>query len=131
MKVQNEWNWLNAAAGAAALAATLAVSTPAPARTAFDGAWSVLIVTDAGACERAYRYGVQIVNGRVLADGGAAASISGRVTPRGQVSVQVRQGDQHAVGSGQLTQMSGSGRWRGSSPGQACAGHWTAQRRGY
>jgi hypothetical protein len=39
--------------------------TSADAQSRFDGAWSVLIITDAGDCDRAYRYGVQIVRGRV------------------------------------------------------------------
>jgi hypothetical protein len=36
----------------------------ARARTSFDGNWSVLIVTDAGQCDRAYRYGLVIRDGR-------------------------------------------------------------------
>jgi hypothetical protein len=128
--VQNKWNRLSATAAAVALGATLAASTPASARTVFDGAWSVQVITDVGSCERSYRYGVQIVNGRVLHGGGSGAQISGRVSPRGQVNVQVRQGDQRAVGTGRLSEMTGGGRWKGSSPNQTCAGHWTAQRHG-
>jgi hypothetical protein len=36
------------------LAATLSGSAKT-SRTSFDGAWSVLIITDAGTCERSYR----------------------------------------------------------------------------
>jgi hypothetical protein len=131
MRVHNKLNGLSAMAGAAALGAMLVASTSASARTNFDGAWSVLVITEYGSCDRAYRYGVQIVNGRVTDNGGTGASISGRVTPRGQVSVQVRQGNQQAVGAGRLSAASGGGQWKGSSPDQVCGGRWTAQRRSY
>ena len=71
---------------------------------------------------------VQIQNGQVFSDG-SGAQVAGRVTPRGVVSVRVRKGTQEAVGSGRLTQVSGSGRWSGASPQQQCAGHWIAERR--
>jgi hypothetical protein len=115
-------------------AATFAATPPADARTpaarSFDGAWSVVVVTDSGTCDRAYRYGVQISNGRISYEGGSGVDIFGRVGPRGQVSVQVRQGDQQATGAGRLSQASGEGRWSGASPHQQCAGHWIAERRG-
>jgi hypothetical protein len=99
-------------------------------RANFDGAWSVLVVTDSGTCDRAYRYGVQIVNGRVTYSGEAGINISGQVEPNGRVNVVVRRGDQEARGSGRLSRDSGSGQWSGRSPGQECAGHWEAERRG-
>ena len=48
-------------AGLAALFVTawLCTSPHAMARTPFDGAWSVLIVTDRGTCDRAYRYALR------------------------------------------------------------------------
>src|SRR5690242_14876931 len=49
-------------AAAALLAATVPASTPASARSNFDGTWSVLIVTQKGSCDRAYRYPVKIDN---------------------------------------------------------------------
>ncbi len=48
-----------------ALVCVAALATESPARTPFDGAWSVLIVTTQGDCDRAYRYGVTIDNGNV------------------------------------------------------------------
>jgi len=114
--------------GVAALTVTLTALPARAQRMSFDGPWSVLIVTDQGSCDRAYRYGVQISNGQVFSEG-SGADIFGRVTPRGQVNVRVRQGNQEAVGSGRLTQASGSGRWSGASPEQQCAGHWIAERR--
>src|SRR5947207_15789771 len=116
--------------GAVALGAALTVLPARAQRMSFDGPWSVLVVTDQGSCDRAYRYGVQISNGQVFSEG-SGADIFGRVTPRGQVNVRVRQGNQEAVGSGRLTKVSGSGRWNGASPEQQCAGHWIAERRAY
>jgi hypothetical protein len=116
----------------AILATTLVVGARALAAPAsFDGPWSVLVVTEQGTCDQAYRYGIQISNGRVVYEGGSAVDISGRVTPRGQVNVEVRHGDQRAIGVGRLSQASGGGRWSGSSPNQQCAGHWTAERRNF
>jgi len=126
----NKLIWRSLVAGAVMLATTLSAGARTPsARMNFDGSWSVLIVTDYGSCDRAYRYGVQISNGRVFYQGGSGIDIFGRVSPRGQVSVQVRQGDQQATGTGRLSEASGGGRWSGASPNQRCGGHWEAERR--
>ena len=101
-------------------------------RMNFDGAWSVLIITDAGACDRAYRYGVRISQGRVLADGGAdggSVQIWGRVDRNGRVEVSLRSGDRQAVGTGRLFRETGAGQWSGSSPTDQCSGRWQAERR--
>ena len=85
--------------------AGLAVADPALARSPYDGAWSVTVMTRGGACEPTSRYGVQISNGVVMAgDGGAA--VQGRVSPGGAVS----------------------GVWRGQGSAGACQGTWVAQR---
>src|ERR1700687_1032074 len=99
----------------------------AMARGSFDGAWSVLIVTDAGGCDRAYRYALRIVNGRISYDD-AAFNESGHVDPRGHVNVSVGAGGQRANGSRQLCSDSCKGRWRGSSSNSSCSGHWEAER---
>jgi hypothetical protein len=117
-----------------ALAAALATS---PAQTAprptYDGAWTVLIITDSGTCDRAYRYGLRIQQGQVVYDGGgegAPVQITGRVDPRGRIEVSLRSGDREAVGTGQLSGDSGTGRWQGASPSNQCEGRWEAERRG-
>lgn len=116
---------------AAALTALPAQAQRQPQRMSFDGPWSVLIYGDQGSCQGStYRYGVQIANGQVFSQS-SDADIFGRVTPRGQVSVRLRQGNQEAVGSGRLSHVSGGGYWSGASPGQQCAGRWTAERRSY
>jgi hypothetical protein len=106
-----------------------AVAGPAIARTVFDGDWSVLIVTQGGACDPAYRYGVQIIDGTVINDGSSAAAVQGRVTPTGAVKVIVRSGNQWADGSGRLDRNRGHGAWRGQSPSGTCTGTWEAERR--
>jgi len=128
--LSNKLIWQGPVAAALLLAATLSAGARAPsAQMSFDGPWSVLIVTDYGSCDRAYRYGVRISNGRVTYDGASGVDLFGRVGPRGEVTVQVRQGDQHATGTGRLSESSGGGRWSGASPNQQCGGHWEAERR--
>ena len=41
-----------------------AASRRPPVPDRFDGTWSVEIITEAGTCDRAYRYPVRIENGR-------------------------------------------------------------------
>jgi hypothetical protein len=124
--------WISRGAVFCATAATMVLAGAAAqaARTSFDGAWSVIVVTDYGTCDRAYRYGLEIVNGQVFYRGDASVRINGRVTPRGQVDVRVQQGDQQATGTGRLSEDSGTGRWSGASPERQCGGHWIAERRG-
>jgi hypothetical protein len=103
----------------------------AVARSPYDGEWSVLIVTEQGSCDRAYRYGVQISNGQVFYQGGGPVNFSGRVTGNGNVRVMVSAGDRQALGQGRLSRNVGRGRWSGtSSTSGSCAGYWEAERRG-
>ena len=62
-----------------AVVCVAALATESPARTPFDGAWSVLIVTTKGDCDRAYRYPVKIENGSVGYAGSASFTVSGTV----------------------------------------------------
>ncbi len=111
------------------LAGSLWSAPAAIARTPFDGRWSVLIVTDAGTCDRAYRYALNIVNGRVTYDD-PSFNVSGHVDGRGRVSVSVSAGGERAAGSGELTADYGRGLWNGYSATSKCSGHWEAERRG-
>ena len=94
----------------------------------FDGPWSVVIITDSGDCDRAYRYGVRIEGGRVYYAGESGVAVSGRVDANGRVSVALRSGDSTAQGSGRLSETSGQGRWRGTSQNASCSGRWQAER---
>src|SRR5262245_7407409 len=109
----------------------LAATAPGSARStqsSFDGRWSVVIITDAGTCDRSYRYGLVVSRGRISYAGDSSVMISGGVDPRGRVSVSLRYGQAAAQGSG-LSRSDGGGRWQGASPGLRCSGHWLAERR--
>ena len=97
---------------------------------AFDGLWSVLIITEKGTCDRGYRYAVRIKGGRVgHADpGGSSFRISGNVAGGGAARVSVARGNQSASGTGRMSRNAGSGRWQ-SGKGE-CSGVWQAERRG-
>ena len=115
-------------AGVFAMICATSAATAAPARTPYDGAWSVLIVTQSGSCDRAYRYGVQIIDGFVRYNGGAV-NFSGHVARNGVVEVTVAGGGGQANGTGRLSRNSGQGKWIGRSSSGACAGYWEAERR--
>ena len=94
----------------------------------FDGPWSVVIVTEHGTCDRAYRYGLRIDAGQVRYEGGADVAVSGTVDARGRVTVDVRSGGSAAHGSGLLDESGGSGNWQGASSSSQCSGTWEAER---
>ena len=114
----------------AILAATAAPAFPAPiaaGKQSFDGTWSVLIVTQKGTRDRAFRYPVRISNGSVGYAGEASFNVTGTVGANGAVTVTVSRGSQSAIGAGQLSANDGSGRWTAGSG--ECSGTWTAERR--
>ena len=120
----------SALAAFAILAATAVPAAPAPisaGKQNLDGNWSVLIVTEQGKCDRAYRYPVRISNGSVGYAGEASFNVSGSVGANGAVVVTVSKGSQSAKGTGQLSANGGSGRWTAGSGD--CSGSWTAERR--
>ncbi|HKS62676.1 MAG TPA: hypothetical protein VJT13_13310 [Xanthobacteraceae bacterium] len=116
-------------AGCFILAAALLTPGPAAARTPYDGHWSVLIVTNSGPCDRAYRYGLSIRDGSVFYEGSAAVNVAGRVGRNGMVNVRVWVGQQGASGVGRLSRNAGGGEWRGTGSMGSCAGVWSAERR--
>jgi hypothetical protein len=120
---------INTTLAALTLLAATAVpaSAPATAKSNFDGHWSVLIVTQKGTCDRAYRYPVKIENGAVGYAGSASFTVSGKVGDNGAVTVLVARGSQSAKGQGRLSGTDGSGLWTAGSGD--CSGTWTAERR--
>jgi hypothetical protein len=120
-------------AAASALAGVLLAAAVVPAATApagkpnFDGAWSVLIVTEKGTCDRAYRYPIKIENGTVDYAGTASFTVSGKVGANGAVTVKVSRGSQSANGSGHMSSTDGAGRWQ--TAGGECSGTWSAEKR--
>jgi hypothetical protein len=124
------WSDASAASKAKKKAAPASKSQPGQATGAFDGLWSVLIITERGTCDRGYRYAVRIRGGRVgHADpGNSSFRISGSVSSGGAARVSVARGSQSASGTGRMSRDAGSGRWQ-SAKGE-CAGIWQAERRG-
>jgi hypothetical protein len=118
-------------------AAFLAMSATSPSDAArrdrvpsraFDGLWSVSIITQYGDCNGGYRYPLRIVDGYVTkADDDSSYAISGAVGRNGAIGVTVSGSGQSATGIGRLTQTLGHGVWH-TSNGE-CGGNWTAQRR--
>ena len=104
-------------------------SEPARTQASFGGTWSVLIITDTGECDRAYRYGIRIERGQIVYDGEAGVAFTGRVESNGQVAATVRRGEQSATASGRLLGSSGAGTWNGKSNTGRCSGRWEAERR--
>jgi hypothetical protein len=122
---------LSANTGRSALFALVAASallstTNSFAVPAYDGLWSVSIITEKGDCDRGYRYPIRISNG-VLANAGnvTAVGINGKVQHTGAITVTVSGGGKSAIGSGRLAGNIGEGHWTGGE----CSGSWTAERR--
>jgi hypothetical protein len=114
------------------LGAVAASEKPAASRGGFDGLWSVSIITEAGSCDRAYKYPIQISDGNVAYHpdpGGPSIDISGKVEAAGQVKVSVRRGDQFATGTGRLSPSGGAGTWVGRASSRECSGRWEAERK--
>ena len=116
-------------AGCFVLAAAALMPGPAAARTPYDGNWSVLIVTETGPCDRAFRYGLSIRDGSVIYEGSAPVNVEGKVRKNGFVNVRVWSGRQGADGTGRLSRTDGGGEWRGTGSMGSCAGSWSAERR--
>jgi len=124
-------DWLRPCVFSLAVAVIFVTGARAPAQSAFDGGWSVLVITEAGTCGQSYRYPVQIMNGTVVYDtvlGSGVVQISGKVDSGGQVKVTVQRGEQQAVGAGRLLQTAGGGTWTGEAATQGCSGRWEATR---
>ncbi len=113
------------AVAALSLAAALPAPRSAEAVPSYDGIWSVVIVTEQGLCDRAYRAPIRITKGNLVNAGSGQFTISGKVGKDGTVTVLVSQGDKSATGTGRLSGKTGTGSWSGGP----CAGTWQAERR--
>jgi hypothetical protein len=114
------------------VAACALFATNVQAQGDLDGRWSVLVVTESGQCDRAYRYGVRVENGKIQYSGDSeliAVDFSGQVDRAGRVKVRISSGGQVAVGTGRLAGRSGGGTWTGNSATTKCSGRWEAERR--
>lgn len=100
----------------------------APPPTAFDGVWSVSIMTAYGDCDSSYRYPLRIWYGRVIkADTDPNYDVGGAVARNGVIAVTVSGGGKTASGTGRLRGNAGAGVWQTSNG--TCSGRWTAERR--
>jgi hypothetical protein len=106
-------------------ASTVFAATTSFAVPAYDGMWSVSIVTEKGDCDRGYRYPIRITQGVLQNAGDAGFNISGKVLPTGAITVTVSAAGKSANGSGRLSGAIGAGSWSGGE----CSGSWTAERR--
>ncbi len=114
----------------ALLAGAAFVSPPRAALAAVqDGDWSVLIITEKGDCDRGYRYGLKVANGRVSYRGDGSVNLAGTIASNGAVNVSIKVGDKGASGTGRLSASSGTGTWHGIGSSGSCAGRWEAERK--
>jgi hypothetical protein len=97
----------------------------ANARSAYDGSWDLVFVTQRGACDT-YNFTVNISNGVVTHPN--LVKFRGYVAKSGMARASVTVQDKYASGSGRLSNASGRGTWRGYSGNARCAGYWTARR---
>ena len=116
-------NLLTYAIAASCLVAFVSV---AQARSAYDGSWDLLFVTQRGACDPTYNFSVNITDGIVTHPN--LVKFKGYVARSGAVRASVTVHDKYASGSGRLSSNSGGGRWSGYSGNARCSGYWTAQR---
>jgi hypothetical protein len=111
---------------AAIAASLLALPSIAQARSAYDGSWDLVFVTQRGACDPTYNFTVNITDGIVTHPN--LVRFRGRVARSGAVRASVTVQDKFASGSGRLASNSGRGTWSGYSGSARCSGYWTARR---
>ena len=110
----------------ATIAGSLALTSIAQARSAYDGSWDLVFVTQRGACDPTYNFSVNINDGVVTHPN--LVRFKGYVARSGAVRASVTVQDKYASGSGRLSGTSGRGTWSGYSGSARCSGYWTAQR---
>jgi hypothetical protein len=104
----------------------VALAPVAQARSAYDGSWDLVFVTQRGACDPSYNFSVNINDGIVTHPN--LVRFRGYVARSGAVRASVTVQDKFASGAGRLTTTSGHGTWSGYSGSSRCSGYWTAQR---
>jgi hypothetical protein len=112
--------WMIAAAG------FIATASVAHARSAYDGSWDLVFVTQRGSCDPSYNFTVDITDGIVTHLN--LVRFKGHVVKSGSVRASVTVQDKFAFGTGRLFGTSGRGKWSGRQGTARCTGYWTAQR---
>jgi hypothetical protein len=95
------------------------------ARSAYDGSWDLVFVTQRGACDASYNFTVNVSNGIVTHPN--LLKFLGYVAISGAVRASVTVHDRYAFGSGRLSGTSGDGTWSGRAGSARSSGYWTAQ----
>ena len=111
---------------AAAIICFVVLTHVANARSAYDGSWDLVFVTQRGACDPTYNFTVNISNGVVTHPN--LVRFRGYVAKSGAVRASVTVQDKYASGSGRLSRTSGRGTWSGYAGNARCSGYWTARR---
>jgi hypothetical protein len=96
-------------------------------RGAFDGGWTVQVMTSRGACSSGVGFSIEVRDGVMFAASGL--DVRGKVARNGTTRVRIASGAQSASGSGRLAGNSGAGTWQGIGTQGTCAGSWSATRR--
>jgi hypothetical protein len=104
----------------------IAPASVAHARSAYDGSWDLVFVTQTGSCDPNYSFTVDISDGIVSHPN--LVKLKGYVAKSGSVRASVTVQDKFASGTGRLFGASGRGKWSGRSGSTRCSGYWTAQR---
>src|SRR6202043_1727235 len=97
----------------------VALAHTANARSAYDGSWDLLFVTQRGACDSTYNFSVNINNGIVTHPN--LVRFRGYVARSGAVRASVTVQDKYASGTGKLSQNVGRGTWHGYSGNAHCS----------
>ena len=109
-----------------AAACLVAPASVAHARSAYDGSWDLVFVTQRGACDPSYNFTVNVSDGIVTHPN--LVRFKGYVAKSGSVRASVTVQDKFASGTGRLFGTSGRGKWSGREGTTRCTGYWTAQR---
>ena len=104
----------------------MASASVVQARSAYDGSWDLVFVTQSGSCNSSYSFTVNVSDGIVTHPN--LIKFRGYVAKSGSVHASVIVHDKFASGTGRLFGTSGRGKWSGREGGARCTGYWTAQR---
>jgi hypothetical protein len=95
----------------------VAPASVAHARSAYDGSWDLVFVTQRGSCDPSYNFTVNVYDGIVTHPN--LVKFRGYVAKSGSVHASVTVHDKFASGTGRLFGTSGRGNWSG--PRGKCA----------
>ena len=102
------------------------LASVAHARSAYDGSWDLVFVTQRGTCDSSYNFTVNVSDGIISHPN--LVKFRGYVARSGAVHASVAVHDKYASGSGKLAGTTGRGGWSGRAGSSRCSGYWTAQR---